>query len=363
MRRKQELRQQGVDVLDFGVGDPVEPTAEVIREAFTNSLPEVSQYPTARGEPELREAYTDWCKRRFAVDVDPETEVLPCRGSKEAMFHLPLCLIDPSEERRAVIYPVPGYPVMEIGSLYAHADTIEYPLTAANDYLMDPASIPRSDLDRTAIVWLSYPNNPTGQDLPDELFEAWLAARDRHGFVLCSDECYTEIYFGERRPRSLLEFGNKGCLVFHSLSKRSGMTGYRSAMVSGDADIVARYMRSRSGMGQAMPIPCQRASAAAWSDEAHVEQRRKVFGDKREVMRAGLAKLGLELFPSTSTFYLWVRVPAGDSDQSYAAKLLERGIVVSPGSFFGSGNEDWFRIALVPSVLDCEKALERWTQG
>ncbi len=358
-RRKAELIAKGVDVLDFGTGDPVEPTPDVVKQALIDAVPDVSQYPTILGIDELRAAYAAWAARRFDVELDPATEALPTRGSKEAMFHLPLVLMETGGERDTVVYPEPGYPVMEIGSLYSEAKTHVMPLTADNDYLQDPDDVPPDVLARTQIVWLNYPHNPTGQDMPEALFRKWVAARDEHGFVLCSDECYTEIYFGER-PLSLLEFGRDGCLVFHSLSKRSGMTGYRSGMISGDANILGAYRKQRAAMGQAQTIWVQHASIAAWNDEAHVEERLAVFRAKRDVMTAGLSELGLSIFPTTSTFYLWVAAPDGETGASFADRLLAAGVVVSPGSMFGAGNDGFFRIALVPDVAGCERAVERF---
>ena len=357
-RRKKELQDSGVDVLDFGTGDPTEATAACIRKAFQAATPEVSQYPSVAGSQELRDCFAAWFGERFGVALDATDGVMPVRGSKEAMFHLPLAFLDPSEMKNIVLFPEPGYPVMEIGSLYAAARTERYVLTADEKYLMDPGRVSEDVLDQTRIVWLSYPHNPTGTDLPDDLFAAWVAARERHGFLLCSDECYTELYFG-KKPRSLLEFGMKGCLAFHSLSKRSGMTGYRSGIVAGDPDLVQQYRSCRSGMGQAMPVMTQKASVAAWSDEAHVRARRAIFAAKREVMTRGLTKLSFEVWPATSTFYLWVRVPDGESDTSFVDKLLRRGIVASPGTFFGAGNSAWFRLALVPDLAGCRKAVER----
>ena len=358
-RRKRLLEDQGRKVFDFGTGDPKEPTDAKIRSALQGAVPEVSQYPSVQGEPPLREAFAAWYGRRFGVTLDATTEVLPARGSKEAMFHLPLVLIDPSEPRSTVVYPEPGYPVMEIGSYYSGAETWRYALDGENRYLMDPARVPPEVLDRTRIVWINYPHNPTGQDLPDELWVAWVEAQRRHGFVLCSDECYTELWFG-KRPRSLLEFGREGCLVFHSLSKRSGMTGYRSAIVAGDRELIAFYKACRASFGLAMPIWEQHASAVAWSDEEHVVERRAIFAKKRDVMVAGLAARGIEVFEATSTFYLWCRVPGASSAKDYCSLLLDHGIVASPGDFFGAGNEGWFRLALVPSLADCEEALEMW---
>ncbi len=358
-RRKAEVAARGIEVLDFGTGDPVEPTAELIRDALVEAVPLISQYPTIAGEAELREGFATWYEQRFGVALDAATEVLPTRGSKEAIFHLPLVLVDPSEEKSMVVYPEPGYPVMEIGSLYAEASTCAYALDASNDYLMDPRELDEFFLEQARIVWLNYPHNPTGKDLPDELWQAWVDAQREYGFVLCSDECYTELYFGEK-PRSLLEFGREGCLVFHSLSKRSGMTAYRSGMVAGDPELIAQYRTSRAAMGQAQTVWVQHASAVAWGDETHVESRRRIFGVKRDIMIKGLAALGLEVYPTTSTFYLWVGVPEGSTDEAYAAALLDLGIVISPGSMFGQGNERFFRLALVPSPAGCKEALQRW---
>lgn len=358
-RRKREMEAQGVHVIDFGTGDPLEATDPRIRQALIDAVPEVSQYPSVAGTPELRQAYVAWYARRFGVALDPETEVLPSRGSKEAIFHLPLVEVDRESDRRLVIYPEPGYPVMEIGSLYAVAEPCPIQLTRANDYLMDPDDVDPELLKRAAIVWLNYPHNPTGQDLPSELWKAWVAAREEHGFLLCSDECYTELYFGER-PHSLLEFGREGCLVFHSLSKRSGLTGYRSGMMAGDAQVLGRYRRHRAAFGQANSVFVDAAGACAWADEGHVEQRREAFAAKRDLMITGLSAKGLDVYPTTSTFYLWVEVPAGKTDLAYADALLAAGILVSPGRFFGRGNEGFFRVALVPKLAGCEAALTRW---
>ena len=358
-RRKAALIARGVDVLDFGTGDPVEPTSPHIREALAASVPEISQYPSILGLPELRGAFATWFAQRFDVELDPASEVLPTRGSKEAMFHLPLALVDPSEHKRKVVYPDPGYPVMSIGSMYAAADLHPIELSAANDYIMDPAAISAEVLDAARIVWLNYPHNPTGQDLPDGLWQAWVDAQAKHGFVLCSDECYTEIYT-QARPRSVLQYGRAGCLAFHSLSKRSGMTAYRSGMVAGDAEILARYRACRAAMGQAQTEWVQKASIAAWRDEQHVNERRAIFAEKRRILCEGFSALGLQVYPTTSTFYLWVSVPVGETDESYAARLLEASIVVSPGSMFGAANAGFFRVALVPTPAGCREALERW---
>ena len=210
------------------------------------------------------------------------------------------------------------------------------------------------------MVFLNYPHNPSGQMLPAELFEAWVGAQEKHGFTLVSDECYVDLYYGDEVPRSVLEFGRAGCLAVHSLSKRSGMTGYRSGFVAGDAELVALFRRFRSGMGVAPTDPVQRASAAAWADQDHVSQRRQLFGQKRQLFLDLFEERGLEIYPGPSTLFLWVAVPAGVSDVEYVDRLLSAGIVACPGSFFGQGQDRFFRLALVPSLEDCHKAARAW---
>jgi succinyldiaminopimelate transaminase len=360
-RRKAAVEARGVRVLDFGTGDPREPTPAFIRDAFCRGMPAISQYPKVAGLPGMRRAAAGYLQRRFGVTVDPDRELLPTQGSKEAIFHLPLVFVDPASARDTVLYGVPAYPVFEIGALFAAARTAEIPLGPPNRYLLDPAQIEPELLARTAIVFLNYPHNPTGQLLPPESFERWVAARDEHGFVLVADECYVDLYYSEP-PRSLLEFGRAGCLVVHSLSKRSGMTGYRSGFVAGDAALIAQYRRFRAGMGVAPTDPVQMAAEAAWDDDAHVAERRAIFAAKRAIFVERFAQLGLGVWPGPSTLFVWVQVPPGRRDADYAAELLERGILVSPGSFFGPGQQSFVRLALVPSLDDCRRAARDWPE-
>ena len=353
--RKQLLRR-GVRLFDFGTGDPLEPTPAAIRQALLDGVPEVCRYPSVEGQPEMRRAAAGYLQRRFGVVVDPDTQVLPTLGSKEAIFHLPMTLVQVPSDKDLVLYGEPAYPVFELGALFAEAWTYALPLGADNRYLMDPDAVPQSVLKRAAVVYLNYPHNPTGQCLPDQLFEAWVSAREQYGFTLVSDECYADLYYSESRPRSLLEFGDQGCLAVHSLSKRSGMTGYRSGFVAGDRDRLASYRRFRAGMGVAPQDFVQSASTLAWNDEEHVEQRRQLFGAKRRVLLEHFERIGLSVYPSAAGLFLWVEVPADISDVDYAARCAEQGLLVAPGSYFGKGQERFFRVALVPSLEDCESA-------
>ncbi|MFN0060049.1 MAG: succinyldiaminopimelate transaminase [Planctomycetota bacterium] len=361
-RRKDELAREGRTIFDFGTGDPRESTPAAIRAAFVRGVPEVSQYPTVAGWPSMRSAAGDYMARRFGVKLDPQREVLPTQGSKEAIFHLPLVFVHAARARRLVVYGTPAYPVFEIGALFAEARTHALELNVANEYLLTPDLVGADRLAETAIVFLNYPHNPTGQTMPAALYAQWVAAREKHGFLLVSDECYADIYFADP-PRSLLEFGRRGCLAVHSLSKRSGMTGYRSGFIAGDAELIATYRRFRVGMGVASPDPVQAAAEVAWSDDSHVVERRATFAAKRELLLALFAELGLNVYPGTSTLFLWVEVPAGESDASYAARLLELGIVVSPGSFYGPGQERYIRVALVPPLDACRAAARLWPRS
>lgn len=357
---KRELLGRGVRVFDFGTGDPVEPTPGIVRRALQESLPEVCRYPAQDGLPELRAAAAGYLRRRFGVEVDPDTQVLPTWGSKEAIFHLPMVFVQIPSEKDLVLYGEPAYPVFELGALFAEAWTYALPLEAGNRYLMDPEAVPESVLRRAAVVFLNYPHNPTGQCLPDALFRAWVAAREEYGFTLVSDECYADLFYEEPRPRSLLEFAEHGCLCVHSLSKRSGMAGYRSGFVAGDPGRIATYRRFRAGMGVAPQEFVQAAGAVAWNDVGHVEERRRLFGDKRRLLLGHLRGLGLRPFPGTAGLFLWVEVPEGTDGVAYAARCAEHGILVAPGSFFGAGQERFVRIALVPSLEECEAAVRVW---
>lgn len=355
-----ELEARGVRVHDFGTGDPREPTPELLRRALVDAVPEVSQYPASGGSPALRQAVAGYMQRRFGVDLDPDTEVLPTFGSKEALFHLPMTFVQIPSDKDLVVYGEPAYPVYEIGALFAEAWTFAVPLSIDNGYAMDPDRLPESVLRRAAVVFLNYPHNPTGFLLEPALFERWVAAREEYGFVLVSDECYVDLHYEGDKPRSLLEFSRKGCLALHSLSKRSGMTGYRSGFLAGDPDLVKNYGRFRASMGTTPQEFVQAAATVAWTDDEHVEQRRAVFGSKRAILLAALRERGLTVHGSQAGLYLWVEVPEGTSDVDYAARLREVGILVAPGSFFGKKQERFVRLALVPGVEDCREVAAAW---
>jgi LL-diaminopimelate aminotransferase len=356
--RRREVRERGVELFDFGTGDPREPTDEKIRAALKEGVPEVSQYPSTAGKRELREAFCGWMGRRHGVALDPEAEVLPATGSKEAIFHAPLAFLHPAHERRGVAYGTPGYPVYERGTLFAGGDPMPVKLRAQDGFLL---RVEELDPEKVRALWINHPHNPTGATASYEYLEKVAAFCREHDVLLFSDECYNDLYSGEPPP-SILEVTRERTLAFCSLSKRSGMTGYRTAMMAGDAELIAALGKLRPSIGVATQSFVQDAAIAAWSDDEHVVERRRVFGEKREHFKDFFERVGLGYLPTDASFYLWVAVPeafAGD-DEAYALRLLEEGIVVAPGRSFGAGGEGYIRVALVPGLQGCRRAIERW---
>ena len=353
--RRGELERRGVDLFDFGTGDPREPTDQKIRHALMEGVPETSRYPTTSGKAGLREAFCGWMRRRHNVPLDPEGEVLPATGSKEAIFHAPMAFLHHSHDRRGVAYGTPGYPVYERGTLFSGGEALPVRLKGENGFLLPPEAV---DHRRTRILWINYPHNPTGAAATYEYLEGVAAFCREHDMLLFSDECYNDIYSGGPPP-SILEITKERTLAFCSLSKRSGMTGYRSAMMAGDPELISALGKLRPSMGVATQSFVQDAATAAWSDDAHVEKRRRIFGEKRALFTGFFERTGLEYLHTDASFYLWVVVPDGD-DEAYALRLMEEGIVVAPGSSFGAGGEGYVRVALVPSIEDCRRAIARW---
>ena len=358
--KKQVLRAQGKRLFDFGLGDPKEATPGFLCDALRAAVPEVSQYPSPAGTPALRRACAGYLERRFGVTVDPERQVVPATGAKETIFHLPLAFAGGDPARTQVVMPDPGYPTYEVGTRFAGLEPVKVPLTAARRFLLEPEEVGDEVLSRTLLFWMSYPHNPTGAMAPRDYLERVGRAALRHGFVVASDECYADVYFGER-PLSMLQVQVENVLAIHSCSKRSGMTGYRSGFTAGDRDLIAVLKRARSHPGVASPDFVNAAATAAWSDDAHAAERRDVFRRKRDRFLAFFAEHGLRCEGSQATLYLWVRVPEGHSSASYALALLEAGIVVAPGTAFGAG-EGYVRMALVPTLAECEQAIQAWRE-
>lgn len=356
---KEDLARRGVPVFDFGVGDPIEPTPPFIRQTLIDALDPVSQYPTVVGQRRLRQAIAGWAERRLGVALNPETQVLPAAGSKEAIFHLPLAVIGPDERRRRIVYPSPSYPVYEGSARYSGCIPHPVALREDNGYRLELAELGDAVLDETRVAWINYPHNPTGASVDRGYLERQVEVAREKDILLCADDCYLDLYFTDEPPPGLLQVTQTGVLSFGSLSKRSGMTGYRSGYIAGDASVIASLKRARPNFGVGSQDFVQAAATVAWSDDAHVAERRALFRAKRDRLASYLSSRGYEVSGSQGAIYLWVKVPLANRDVFFA-RLLEHGIVVSPGESFGVGGEGFFRMALVPTLDQIEHAIAEW---
>jgi succinyldiaminopimelate transaminase len=358
-RVRDRLLAAGRPVYDFGTGDPIEPTPGFIRDRLCASIPDNCRYPTVAGEPAVRTAFAGYARRRLGVTLDPATEILPTSGSKEAVFHLPLLVIDPTADDRAVVFPDPGYSVYYRGTVLAGGEPV--PQRLGGDFVQRIWELPREVLRRTRMVWINTPHNPCGAVMAEaDLRRTWEVCRE-HDILLVSDECYVDTWF-DTPPPSILNVAREGVLAIFSLSKRSGMTGYRSGIVAGDPVVMKALRELRANPGLAAQDFVNAAAAAAWEDDAHAEARRHIFAAKRAVLLDFLHEAGLEVVASEASFYLWVRAPGGRTGMAYAEELLQAGILTYPGSAFavtGAG-DPYVRLALVPDLATCRAAVEAW---
>ena len=353
---KRAARARGVDVIDFGIGEPHEETPAFIRAALAAAVEAqpISTYPTGDGLPELREAVAAWVQRRFAIALDPDREVVPTYGSKELVFHLAQVVCAPGDR---VAVTTPGYPVPERGAMFAGCEVVDVPLDPARGWLPDLAAV---DWRGVRLLWLNFPNNPTGAAAPLQLYEQAAALGREHGFVVASDEAYSELWFSGDAPASALQVADRtGVVVCNTLSKRSSMPGYRSGFLAGDPALIAAVKRYRPNVGVAPQDFVQRAAVAAWADEAHVEAVRARYADKRAVLLPALEAAGLRLAGGDATFFLWLHA-GGEDDEAVAMRLLDQqGLALAPGSFFGPAGAGHLRAALVPTPERCADAARR----
>jgi succinyldiaminopimelate transaminase len=358
---KRVTAARGIGVIDFGIGEPREETPAFIRRALTRAVDAepISTYPVAEGLPELREAVAGWAGRRFGARLDPDSEVVPTMGSKEAIFHLAQVVAGHGDR---VAVTTPGYPVPSRGALFAGAELIDVALDPQRGWVPDLEAV---DWEGIALLWLNFPNNPTAATATLDLYERAAALARAHGFVLASDEAYSELWFSGDPPVSALQLADRtNVVVFNTLSKRSSMPGYRSGFAAGDIELMAALKRYRPNVGVAPQTFIQRAAVAAWSDEEHVAETRERYRAKRDALLPALRAAGLQPAGGDASFFIWLRVPRGEDAESFALRLLdERGIAVAPGSFFGPGGEGHVRVALVPTLADCRRAAELLASG
>ena len=371
--------------IGLGIGEPKHPTPEFIKRALADALDGLARYPATAGEPALREACAGWLRRRYGVEVDPGTQLLPVTGSREALFALAQTVVDATRPGATVVCPNPFYQIYEGAALLAGAETAYAPSDPARNFAADWSAIDDATWARTQLLYVCSPGNPTGAVMPLEEWRRLFELSDRHGFVIASDECYSEIWFQGGPPLGSLEaaraLGREGyprLIAFTSLSKRSNVPGLRSGFVAGDAAIVKRFLLYRTYHGAAMGPAVQRASAAAWSDEAHVEANRALYRQKFEAVTPRLAG-AMDVRLPDAGFYLWAGVPAavcGGDDTRFARELLAQyNVTVLPGSYLArdaagtagpapearpaNPGRGRVRLALVAGVDECVEAAER----
>lgn len=360
-----KLKKAGITPIDFGVGDPKVPTPEFIRDAAKKAIDrrKGSGYPSYIGEQEYREAISKWTLKRFGVKTDAEKEITSTMGAKEAVFNFPEAFINPGDY---VIMPNPGYPPYERGTLFAEGRSYFVPLLKENKFLMELEAIPKEVVKKSKILWINYPNNPTGATAPDEFFKETADFCHDNNIILASDECYTEIYYG-KKPKSALEFSKEGVVAFQSFSKRSAMTCYRLGWVAGDENIISGFKKLKTNIDSGTATFIQDAGIAALQDEAHVQEMIKGYKQKRDIMVKALTSAGLEDCTPDATLYIWQKTPRGINSVEFAKKLLQKDIavVVTPGRWISkevnglNPGEDYVRFALVPSLEECRIAAER----
>jgi N-succinyldiaminopimelate aminotransferase len=362
--------------IKLSMGEPQHAAPAFVLEALTQNLNGLSNYPTTKGSPALRTAIADWAMRRFQLDklkLDPERHVLPVAGTREALFSIAQAVIDRRShaEQPVVIAPNPFYQIYEGAALLAGARPFFLNTTEENGYRMDFAKVPDEVWEQVQMIYICSPGNPTGAVMSHKDLAMLLGIAEEHDFLICSDECYSEIYFDEAKPPvGLLQVANdlgledyRRCLVFHSLSKRSNLPGLRSGFVAGDAEVIAEYFQYRTYQGCALPPPTQAASVSAWGDEAHVAENRALYRKKFDAVLE-ILKPVLDVKKPEAGFYLWPKLSI--SDETFTRELYAReNVLTLPGSYLSrqaqgtNPGANRVRLALVAGLDECVEAAKR----
>ena len=361
-RRIAAKKEQGVDVISLGIGDPDSPTPGAVVDALSDAArdPGTHQYPSNRGRLEFREAVARFYERRFGVELDPATEVMPALGAKECIFNLNLAFLDPGD---AALASDPGYPVYTAGPTLAGADAVLLPLRAQAGFAPDFDAVSAADWERARLMFVNYPNNPTGAVLPEGVFERAVELAGEHDVLVVHDASYTETTFDGYVAPSFLETPGArevGVEVF-SLSKGWSMTGWRTAAIVGNAEAVESYWRLKSNVDSGMFEAVQLATAAALDQAGDTPlETSAIYQRRRDLVCDALRQIGVEVTPPRGTIYIWAPVPEGHTSASYCELVLEEsGVVLSPGAAYGPNGEGFFRISLTVPDERLTEAVER----
>jgi LL-diaminopimelate aminotransferase len=342
-------KAEGIDVISFGIGDPDLATPPAIVDALCEAAHEPAnhRYPETEGLPAFRQAVSRWYDRRFGLTLDPDKEVLSLIGSKEGIGHVALCFIDPGD---VALVPDPSYPVYEIGTMFAGGTSYRLPLVEEHGFLPDLDAIPPDVASRAKVLWLNYPNNPTGAVASIDFFERVVAFAKKHDIAVCHDGPYSEVAYDGYRPMSFLQA--KGAIdvgiEFHSLSKSYNMTGWRIGMAVGNAQIIDALMRVKSNIDSGVPQAVQRMAVAALEGPQDcIDEHNAIYQRRRDRVVDALRGLGLRVMPPRASLYVWAKVPDGMTSAGFAERLLdEAAVIVTPGNGYGACGEGYVRLSL-----------------
>jgi LL-diaminopimelate aminotransferase len=361
-KKKEEMRKKGMDLIDLGIGDPDLPTPQPIIERLKKASedPRNHHYPSYEGMIQFRTAAAQWFERRFGITFDPKTEVLTLIGSKEGIAHIPLAFVNPGDY---VLVPSPGYPVYRVATLFAGGTPYFLPLLKENGFLPKLSEIPKEVAERSKLLFINYPNNPTSAIAERPFFEEVVAFARRYGMIVCHDAAYSELAFDGYRPLSFFEVeGAKEVgIEFHSLSKTFNMTGWRIGFAVGNPEIVSGLGRVKTNIDSGLFQAIQEAGIEALNRyDTPIPNIIRIYEGRRDVMVKGLREMGLEVDLPRATFYLWIRVPRGYTSAQFATLLIEQaGIVATPGNGFGEAGEGYIRMTLTVDESRLQEAIER----
>jgi len=347
-RKIAEKQAKGEDIVSFAIGDPDMPTPQHIIDQLCQAAhdPANHRYPETAGLPELCQAIAGWYERRFEILLDPNKEVLPLIGSKEGIGHISFCLIDPGD---LALVPDPGYPVYSMSTILAGGEPHYLPLTEEHDFLPDLEAIPEKIAGKAKLLWLNYPNNPTGAVAELNFFEKAVHFAKKHNLAICHDAPYTEVAFNGYRPPSFLQVpeAREVGIEFHSLSKTYNMTGWRIGMAVGNARIIDALFRFKSNLDSGIPQAIQRAAIEAFTGPQDcIGERNTVYQQRRDKLAKALNDIGLRLRLPKASFYIWARIPHGYTSARFTTELLDKtGVAVTPGVGYGSAGEGYIRLS------------------
>lgn len=361
-KKIKKAQSEGRDIVDFGIGDPDIPTPDFIINSLIDESknPVNHRYPDSDGMPALRENIADWYLRRFKVNLDPNTEVISLIGAKEGVGHAAFAFLDPGD---IALIPDPHYPVYSRGTWFAGAECHFMPLNEENKFLPDFSEIPNEVIKKSKVMWLNYPNNPTGAVADADFYKQAIEFGMKNNIIILHDAAYSEITFDGYKAPSIMEFPNAKeiSIEFHSLSKAYNMTGWRVGSVVGNKDLISALTTIKSNLDSGIPQAIQHMAISALnSDNSVIAQNIEIYKTRRDRLISALELFGLKVTAPKAGLYLWIKVPAGHDSSSFTEFLLDKlDIVVTPGNGFGDSGEGYFRISLTTPDKDIEKAIER----